>query len=903
VRDSPDYRTLKVSVFNDDKKTDLIGECTIRLDTILVPGGGTDDGWRGLKCKDKYAGEILVELTFWDLRPKQKKREDLKKSRRITAFEEIEPEVPFRKLGGAREMGSREKAPTVKRRPLPSSPNMGDPSSGEERRKKEEERRERRATRRSKNPHRPDAPRPKSSHYPSNQPSRRDLRDEFQHHLQPSQRPSRRDLGGEFQQTLPQPRERRHREHRGSRPPDHSTNHRHSMIDLSHRPSMMDLNQRHSMAITPAGHDLGGRPEIFDPGDYVPPAGRNDEYQMDPYQGQYQNEPPPPPPPAHRSFQGSGAPSPMDHSPINNGPPELPLEPDFQNELRHFQSIPAFPQPTLNHQRSFDPRGLEQLQQFHQLQQFTPTYPQASFHHQQSPQHSQLQLGVYDQPPYEDDLPPLAHVPTPVSSNPSSRDGPQPPDGLPPPPPPHRKAPAPPSPLIEEPNWDNHRPKTMEEEHGLPSYESLTAADRRASVDVAVRSGIPLPPSLIPGIGSDLMGGVERRQLLQIEAPPPLFSRPSTNYHRPQVEEVQDIQLYKSEPAAEARIFAQHQQHQQQHQLPPPPPPQTLKKKHSHSPPMPLMVKPVAIHGERDSAVPVVNPGPNAIRKASVLNLRPERKPVPAPERPPLRQLSGIPFGPDSYDAINPNPVASLDALARHAPPERMIVPGSNKVYDPSDVLLPETFAPEPEPKRRAPRPPPPVPVEHRRERIGRSVSPAAPRGPRLSLPAPPPPVPAKQVSFEKRRERNSIRASKSMAALPGEGQRSIKNRYSMNDASGGMVLFDPNSERERERQAERERAEKDARALVPAKGHDNYGYRSGHQQSKNTGMEVGYYGRGNNGGGAPPPVPAKIPLQSGRGSAAGISSREELALSQELSLISIGAGGVGGGTRRRGRY
>ena len=313
------------------------------------------------------------------------------------------------------------------------------------------------------------------------------------------------------------------------------------------------------------------------------------------------------------------------------------------------------------------------------------------------------------------------------------------------------------------------------------------------------------------------------------------------------------------------------------------------------------MVKPVAIHGERDSAVPVVNPGANAIRKASVLNLKPERKPVPAPERPPPRQLSGVPFGPDSYDAINPNPVASLDALAKHAPPERMIIPGSNRVYDPSDMLLPETFAPEPEPKRRAPRPPPPVPVEHRRERIGRSASPVAPRGPRLSLPAPQ--VPAKQVSFEKRRNGNSVRASKSMAALPREGQRSVKNRYSMNDASGGMVLFDPHSERERERQAERERAERDARALVPAKGYDNHSYLSGHQQSRNTGMEVGYYGRGSSSG-APPPVPAKIPLQSGRGGAPGVSPMEELALSQELSLISIGAGGGGGGgTRRRGRY
>ena len=39
VRDSPDYHNLKVSVFNDDKKTELIGEAWVSLAEIVVAGG------------------------------------------------------------------------------------------------------------------------------------------------------------------------------------------------------------------------------------------------------------------------------------------------------------------------------------------------------------------------------------------------------------------------------------------------------------------------------------------------------------------------------------------------------------------------------------------------------------------------------------------------------------------------------------------------------------------------------------------------------------------------------------------------------------------------------------------------------------------------------------------------
>ncbi|KAI7245423.1 hypothetical protein KC365_g487, partial [Hortaea werneckii] len=70
VHDSPDYYTLKISIFSEDKKTDLIGEALINLQDVIVPGGGKNDLWQGLHCKGKYAGEIRMELTYYDTRPK-----------------------------------------------------------------------------------------------------------------------------------------------------------------------------------------------------------------------------------------------------------------------------------------------------------------------------------------------------------------------------------------------------------------------------------------------------------------------------------------------------------------------------------------------------------------------------------------------------------------------------------------------------------------------------------------------------------------------------------------------------------------------------------------------------------------------------------------------------------------
>lgn len=113
VHDSPDYYQLKVSVFNDDKKTELIGETWIALDKIIGPGGGQNDLWHQLNWKGKYAGEIRIELTYYDTRPKDEKVEEKRQATPVNGS----AENPVREgVGGPRQ----HKVP--KRRPLPADP-------------------------------------------------------------------------------------------------------------------------------------------------------------------------------------------------------------------------------------------------------------------------------------------------------------------------------------------------------------------------------------------------------------------------------------------------------------------------------------------------------------------------------------------------------------------------------------------------------------------------------------------------------------------------------------------------------------------------------------------------------------------------------------------------------------
>ena len=112
VHDSPDYQQLKVSIFNDDKKTELIGETWVALDQIIVPGGGTNDLWHGLNCKGRYAGDIRIELTYYDTRPKLDNAEDRRQSSpAMSSTDKVSNGLS----------GPRQPKP-IKKRPLPADP-------------------------------------------------------------------------------------------------------------------------------------------------------------------------------------------------------------------------------------------------------------------------------------------------------------------------------------------------------------------------------------------------------------------------------------------------------------------------------------------------------------------------------------------------------------------------------------------------------------------------------------------------------------------------------------------------------------------------------------------------------------------------------------------------------------
>ena len=105
-------------MFNDDKKTDLIGEAWVDLNSVIIPGGGQGDHWHALQYRGKYAGDIRIEMTYYDARP----RDDAAMDRRREAIQKIPSKAnmsPTSSLSGSRNSKHQK---DVKRRPLPSDP-------------------------------------------------------------------------------------------------------------------------------------------------------------------------------------------------------------------------------------------------------------------------------------------------------------------------------------------------------------------------------------------------------------------------------------------------------------------------------------------------------------------------------------------------------------------------------------------------------------------------------------------------------------------------------------------------------------------------------------------------------------------------------------------------------------
>lgn len=138
MHDSPDYQNLKVSVFNDDKKTDMIGEMWVDLGEVVMPGGGRKDSWHTLNFKGKYAGEVMLELTYYDSRVDD--QQQLQQRRAQAAHEKKIRRRPLPELhttplphqmentrtAGPRAMGAKSRAPSS-HATMPSAPPVQHP--------------------------------------------------------------------------------------------------------------------------------------------------------------------------------------------------------------------------------------------------------------------------------------------------------------------------------------------------------------------------------------------------------------------------------------------------------------------------------------------------------------------------------------------------------------------------------------------------------------------------------------------------------------------------------------------------------------------------------------------------------------------------------------------------------
>ncbi|QKX62913.1 uncharacterized protein TRUGW13939_10081 [Talaromyces rugulosus] len=118
VHDSPDYNQIKISVFNDDKKTELIGETWVDLNALIIPGGSQSDTWHELKFKGKYAGDIRMEMTYYDTRPE----DETVIERRTVVTDKPQPKASSVPQGGPSSLSGPRQPRPVKRRPLPDDP-------------------------------------------------------------------------------------------------------------------------------------------------------------------------------------------------------------------------------------------------------------------------------------------------------------------------------------------------------------------------------------------------------------------------------------------------------------------------------------------------------------------------------------------------------------------------------------------------------------------------------------------------------------------------------------------------------------------------------------------------------------------------------------------------------------
>lgn len=848
MHDSPDYYQLKLSVFNDDKKTELIGESWIDLRDIIVTGGGQSDDWQTLTCKGKYAGDIRIEITFYDSRPKPEKQH-----------------VPKPKPVDMDHSPAQQKVP--KRRPLPSDPYTGQA------------------------PAQPPQPAPATTRPLSSHP--RDYSSELAIH----------DLAPRAPQTnSPYPANHAHSQSaQYGNPPSLRGRHHDNYSGTS-----SSYHRASSRADAPRGSLDRDRYSVYPDDPAFPPdhhghtpdtrytqASPYGTLTNDPAFGPDINDERPPPPPAHRTTPGA-TPEPKhivgrDIMHQTQTPPilrkdvlrqEAHRQPDASNAYpgrpvyRAYDSAPASAPP------GNDPYAIggQQLSQ--------PRHHSFDAHYETH--HRSLQPTVEDvpdspgsglvdeysrrashAPPYDEVV--HRNDPSPAPLNLSGRS-------------------SAPSLQHNAPHGQSVSPDYTRSEISSRASTSQISYDTRSSyasyptghevelpvpqarpADSVVRFEMPaVPTSLIPGMDPALMeisqrindgARHERRHSTQ---------PPSQN---PPVGSTRGRQMVDPPPtyAAPPRDTSQHYN-----------PPHHGYDSYDRS----TVLYNGGVPAQQLAMMRDMSPGHspsghNTIKRKSV-------SPVPPPES---RRLSGVPFGPDSYDALNPSiaPPKPNDPNSQdYDELNGKIITYDGREVDPSDHLPMDTWAPEPEPK------------------TGKRSSSESSSRPSLSGPQPPPRSGRKPLRIRERPASSFPSATymspeaKNPLPPPGTGRNRLQKRANRNSAmpvmmSGangpGLGALAPLSQLPQDRDNFAPRA--------PARA-STFDYENHAPLPMYDTFNANHYGGARDHSASAPPIPAKIPLAASTGTAlVPMGYRHggdghgggELTLMEEMSRIDIGSG------------
>ena len=812
MHDSADYYQLKVSVFTDDKKTDLIGEAWVDLKAIVIPGGGQNDLWQTLTCRGKYAGEIRVEITYYDTRPSPEKPVAARSRQSMTVEREGSP--------------TKQRTPMMKRRPLPFDPVTGEapPESS------------------SPQDYQQTPPRSvgKQSQYSAFVPNQSPLQA-----VEYGTPPAPRHQHPESYSPSPQP----------GTPHGYPTSARSDVPVQSYRPrDAYDAPQQYDdrdHGSASHGSQYSSQSELYE----MPPM--DEQMSMPPAAREL-----PPAPPAHRSRNNSGGPEPVYRGtfdlPSQKSTSPMPMRHDVLKSEAHRNSMPSYPgRPTFRASDSA-PSAIHQphSQSAAQYENFPPRH--YSHDGGYEPHSRSMQPTVEDVPDspseklsssygysgsrgsYHDEMAyEREHSPAPLNFSRSV--GASPLYGTP------QSTPGAgayqdqggygaPAPL---PNARDYSTSPGRSSYNPNSGYSPQPHRRRESEPPLMhdshRGPPPLPSSLVPAVDSALSHDISAR-IYEERRHDGHYSNPSTPRRG---RHDRDSMSYGHGVGNSPSSLA-HQQYDRRHDV-----------GYSSGPESQM--------GRPRNGSPNANPDrQQTIQRKSV-------SPAPSPSE--GRRLSGVPFGPDSYEAFNPSVSPSPSGAGGSSDPDSKIITHDGREIDPSDHLPMESWAPEPEPKpsqkpsepraRPSPAGAQPMPPSGRRPlRVARPQSMAAP---------PPAPIFGRQEELY------------NPSDVPGTAGRNRlqkkANRASASQGSSPLAPISPDNYQERQS------------AYPPTRGlprSSTWDYPNENRAPQ--------YGQG-------PPVPAKMPLPVMSG-ANGVSAGQGT-LMEEMQRIDIGAGR----SRRRGGY